>query len=62
MDTAMEKPVATTEESEDVDLSESEIWSFQEEAVLVRPIACKKATEKPNASSKSGHAGSPKAE
>ena len=62
MDTAMEKPVATTEESGDVDLSESEIWSFQEEAVLVRPIACKKATEKPNASSKSGHAGSPKAE
>ena len=40
MDTAMEKPVATTEESEDVDLSESEIWSFQEEAVLERPIAC----------------------
>ena len=41
---------------------ESETWSFQGEAVLARPIACKRATEKPNASSKSDHSGSPKAE
>ena len=32
MDTATEKLIATNEESGDVDLSESEIWSYQEEA------------------------------
>ena len=54
MDTATVKPVATKEESGDVDVSESETWSFhKEEVVLERPIACKKDTEKPNASSKS---------
>ena len=42
MDTATVKPVATTEESGDVDLSESETLS-QEEAVLGRPSACKTA-------------------
>ena len=62
MNTSTEKPVATKEESGHKDLSESETWSFQEEAVLGRPNACKKATEKPNASSKSDHPGSPKAE
>ena len=53
MDTAMEKPVATKEESGTVDLSESETWSFQEEAVTERPIAYRNATEKPYATSKS---------
>ena len=62
MDTAMEKPVATKEESGTVDLSESETWSFQEEAVTERPIACKNATEKPCAPSKSENSGNPKAE
>ena len=62
MDTATGKRVATKEVSGDVDLSESETWSYLEEAVLVRPIACKKATVKPNASSKSDHQVSPKAE
>ena len=52
MDTATEKPVATKEESGTVDLSESEAWSFQEEAATVRPIAYKTATGKPAASSK----------
>ena len=52
MDTATGKLVATKEESWDVDLSESETWS-QEEAVTERPVACKTATGKPNASSKS---------
>ena len=52
MDTATGKTVATKEESGDVDLSESETWSLQEEAVLERPIACKKATRKSYASSK----------
>ena len=62
MDTATGKLVATKEESVDVDLSESETWSFQEEAVLVKPIARKKATGKPNASSKSDCQGVPKGE
>ena len=62
MDTATEKPVATKEESGTVDLSESETWSFHEEAVLGRPTAHKKATGKPNASRKSDRPGSPKAE
>ena len=62
MDTATEKPIATEEESGDVDLSVSETKSFQEEAVTVRPIAYKTATVKnPSASSKSDHSGSPKA-
>ena len=55
-------PVATKEESSDVDLSESETWSFQEEAVTERPIAYKTTTGKPGASSKSDHSGSPQAE
>ena len=42
--------------------SESETWSFQEEAVTERPIAYKTATGKPVVSSKSDHSGSPKAE
>ena len=45
MDTG--KPVATKEDSGDVDLSESETWSEQEEAVTGRPIAYKIATENP---------------
>ena len=61
-DTATGKPVATKEESGDVDLSESETGCFQEEAVTGRPVACEKATGKPNASSKSDHPVSPKAE
>ena len=61
MDIATGKLVAT-EESSDVDHSESGTWSFQEEAVTVRPVACKTATGKPNASSKSDHPGNPKAE
>ena len=42
MDTATGTPVATKEESEDVDLYGSETWSFQEEGVFGRPIAHKK--------------------
>ena len=38
METATGKLVATKEESGDVDFSESETWSYQEEAVLGRPI------------------------
>ena len=49
METATVKPVATKEESGDVDRSESETWSFQDDAITGRPSACKKATEKPNA-------------
>ena len=45
MDTATGKLVATKEESGDVDLSESETWSFQEEAVTVRPIIALKQQE-----------------
>ena len=62
MDTATGKPLATKEESGDVDLSQSQTWRFQEEAVLVRPIVCKKATVKPNAPSQSACQGRPKAE
>ena len=61
MDRATGKPVATKEESGNVDLSESEIWSFQEEAVTARPIAYQIATEKPFASSKSDCHEGPKA-
>ena len=60
MDKATWKPVATKEESGDVDLSESETGS--EENVTWKPVACKTATEKPYASSKSDRQGSPKAE
>ena len=49
MDTATVKPVATKDESGDVDLSESETWSFQDEAVTERPIAYQTATDKPYA-------------
>ena len=62
MDTATVKPVATKEESVDVDLSESETWSLHEEEVTERPVAYTTATGKPNASSKSDHTGSPKDE
>ena len=58
MDTATEKSVATKEESGDVDLSESE----SEEDVTEKPVACKTASEKPYASSKSDCQGGPKAE
>ena len=47
MDKATGKLVATQKESGDVYLSESETWSFQEEEVLERPIACKIATGNP---------------
>ena len=60
MDTATTKPVATKEESGDVDLFESETGS--EEDVTGRPVAYKTATEKPNASSKSHCQGGPRAE
>ena len=62
MDTATGKLVVTKEESGYVDFSGSETWIFPEEAVMVKPIACKKATVKPNASSKSDCQGGPKAE
>ena len=62
MDTATGKLVVTKEESGYVDFSGSETWIFPEEAVMVQPIACKKATGKPNASSKSDCQGGPKAE
>ena len=62
MDTATEKLVAPKEESGAVDLSESETWSFHEEEVTARPIACKTVTRKPGASSKSENSGNPKAE
>ena len=62
MDTATVKPVATKEEPGDVDLSGSETWSFQEEAVTVRPIAFSTFTRKLDASSKSDHSENPKAE
>ena len=61
MDTATEKPVAIKEESGDVDFSESDTWSFQED-VTKRPVAHKTPTGKPHASSKLDHLGSPKAE
>ena len=61
MDTATEKFVAT-KSSGDVDFSESETWSFTEEAFTRRRIAYQTATGKPNTSSKSDHPGGPKAE
>ena len=48
MDTATGKRVATKDESGDVELSESETWSFQEEAVTGRPIAKKKKKTRGN--------------
>ena len=51
MDKATEKPVATEEDSGDVDLSESETGS--EEDVTGKPMAHKTVTGKPYASSKS---------
>ena len=62
MDKATVKPVATKEESGDVDLSESETWRFHEEEVTERPVACKTAKGKPGASSESENSGNPKAE
>ena len=56
MDTAAVKPVASEEESGDMDLSESETGSLHEEEVTGRLVARKTAEEKPNASSKSDHA------
>ena len=46
MDTTTEKPVATTEESGTVNLSESERWSQEEEATE-KPIAHKTVAVKP---------------
>ena len=60
MDRATGKPVATEEESGDVDLSEPGIGS--EEDVIGKPAAYKKASVKPHASSKSDCQGGPKAE
>ena len=62
MDTATVKLVATKDESGDVNISKSETSSHQEEAVLGRPIARKKTTAKPYATSVSDCWGSPKAE
>ena len=62
MDEATGKLVATKEESGAVDLSESETWSFHEEEVTERPVACKTAKGKPGASSESENSGNPKAE
>ena len=62
MCTATVKPVATKEESRDVDLSESETWSLHDEEVTERPFAYKTAMGKSYASNKSDHSGSPKAE
>ena len=56
------KPLATKEESGDVDLSESETWSFHEEEVTGRPVAYKTATGKPGASSRSEILENPAAE
>ena len=56
------KPVATKEESGDVDLSESETGSLHEEEVTGRPVAYKTGKGKPYASSKSDCQGGPKAE
>ena len=56
------KPVATKEESRDVDLSESETWSLHDEEVTERPFVYKTAMGKSYASNKSDHPGSPKAE
>ena len=47
MDTATGKPVATKEESGDVDLSESQNGS--EEDVTGKKVACETAAVKPNA-------------
>ena len=58
MDTATVKPVATKEESGDVDPSESEIGS--EEDVTGKPVACNTAAVKPYASSTSACQGRPK--
>ena len=60
MDTATGKPVATKEESGDVDLSESETGS--EEDVTGKSVAHKTAAVQPYAPSTSPCQGSPKAE
>ena len=60
MDTATEKPVATTRESGDVDPSESETGS--EEDVTGKPVDFKTATGQPHASSESDCPGSQKPE
>ena len=60
MEKATEKPVATKEESGDVDSSESETGS--EVDVTGRPVAYTTATGTPYASSKSDCQGGPKAE
>ena len=62
MDTAAVKPVASEEESGDMDLSESETGSLHEEEVTGRPVACNTAKGKPYASSKPDHPRSPKVE
>ena len=60
MDTATGKPVATKEESRDVEPSDSETAS--EEDVTRKPVAYRTATGKTCASSKSDCQGGPKAE
>ena len=60
MDTATGKPVATKEESGDVDLSESETGS--EEDVTGKLVACETAAGKPYAPGRSACQGRPKAE
>ena len=62
MDTATEKPVATKEESGDVTFPSLTLGVFKKKQSEERPIACKKATRKPNASSKSDQRVSSKAE
>ena len=62
MDKATVKPVATKEESDDVDLSESETWSFHEEEMTERLVAYRTAKGKPGAPSESENSGNPKAE
>ena len=60
MDTATGKLVATKEESDDVDLSESETGS--EEDVSGKPVAHETAVGTPNTPSQSACQGRPKAE
>ena len=60
MDIAPAKPVASEEESGDMGNSESEIWTYQEEGVTVKPIAFKIAAVKHHASSASACQEGPK--
>ena len=55
------KPVASEEESGDVNHSDSEIWINQEEQVTGKPVARELAWEKPLASGRSANQEGPKA-